>query len=160
MKNEQYRLRGLYFEEFEVGYEVKSPGRTVTEADVVMFASLSGDWNQLHTDSEYAKETLFGERVAHGLLGLTIASGLGARTGFIEGTAEALLGLDWKFRAPIKIGDTVHLVVKVAQKKEMPKLGGGIVIFNASLLNQNGETVQEGRWRVLVKGKDERQLTD
>ena len=81
--------RGMYFEEFEIGSEVFSPGRTISEADIVNFAGLSGDYNQLHTDAEFAKGTPFGKRIAHGLLVLSIASGLAARLGFIEGTALA-----------------------------------------------------------------------
>ena len=113
------RPRGKYFEEFEIGYEVESAARTITETDVMLFAGLSGDYNQLHTDVEFAKNTLFGERVAHGLLGLSIASGLASRLGFIEGTAKAFTGLEWKFRAPIKIGDTIRIRITVKQKKEM-----------------------------------------
>ncbi len=85
----QDRPRGLYFEEFTLGQEIDSPARTVTEADVMLFAGLSGDYNPLHTDVEYARDTPYGERIAHGLLGLSIASGLAARAGFIEGTTLA-----------------------------------------------------------------------
>lgn len=145
--------RGRYFEEFEVGDQVVSHGRTVTEADIVAFAALSGDYNQLHTDAEYAKDTIFGERIAHGLLGLSIASGLAARLGFIEGTAEAFRGLNWKFRGPIKIGDTIHIKAQVARKKEMQRLGGGIIVFDVAVVNQRDETVQKGQWTVLVKSK-------
>jgi len=152
-KRASFQPRGRYFEEFAVGDEVISPGRTVTEADIVAFAALSGDYNQLHTDAEYAKGTIFGERIAHGLLGLSIASGLGARLGFIEGTAQAFMGLDWKFRGPIKIGDTIHIEAQVARKKEIPRLGGGIIVFDVAVINQRGETVQKGQWTVLVKSK-------
>jgi len=151
--SEQIGPRGLYFEEFEVGDEMTSPGRTVTEADIVMFAGLSGDYNQLHTNAEYAQGTIFGERIAHGLLGLAIASGLGSRLGFIESTALAFIGLDWKFKKPIKIGDTIHLTAKVARKKEMRRLGGGIIVVDMALVNQRGEITQKGQWTVLVKGK-------
>ncbi len=152
-KTASFLPRGRYFEEFTVGDEVISPGRTVTEADIVAFAAFSGDYNQLHTDAEYAKDTIFGERIAHGLLGLSIASGLAARLGFIEGTAEAFRGLNWKFRGPIKIVDTIHIEAQVARKKEMQRLGGGIVVFDVAVINQRGETVQKGQWTVLVKSK-------
>jgi acyl dehydratase len=144
--------RGLYFEDITEGMSVRSPGRTITEADIVLFSALSGDWNQLHTDAEYAKSTPFGERIAHGLLGLAVASGLASRLGFLEGTVEAFLSLDWKFKAPIRIGDTVHLEASVARKREMPGLGG-VVVFDVTLLNQKGEVVQKGQWTVLVKKK-------
>ncbi|MBM4466935.1 MAG: dehydratase [Chloroflexi bacterium] len=148
-----FQPRGRYFEEFTVGDAVISPGRTVTEADIVAFAALSGDYNQLHTDAEYAKGTIFGERIAHGLLGLAIASGQAERLGFMEGTVEAFMGLDWKFRVPIKIGDTIHVEAQVVRKKEMRRLGGGIVVFDVAVVNHGGETVQKGQWTVLIKSK-------
>lgn len=143
---------GRYFEEFEVGDTIESPGRTVTETDVMLFAGLSGDYNQLHTDAEFASEGRFGERIAHGLLGLAIVSGLAARLGFIEGTVQAFTGLEWKFRGPIKFGDTIHAQFEVKRKKEMSRLGGGFVIFDIEVLNQRDETVQKGTWTVLMKG--------
>jgi len=145
------RPRGRYFEEFEIGDGVETAARTITETDVALFAGLSGDYNPLHTDAEFAKGTLFGERIAHGLLGLSIASGLASRLGFVEGTTEAFTALEWKFRAPIKIGDTIHVQAKVRQKKEMPRLGGGFITFDVRLLNQRNETVQKGTWTVLIK---------
>jgi len=145
--------RGRYFEEFTVGYTISTPGRTITEADVVGFAALSGDWTQLHTDAEYARGTPFGARIAHGLLGLSVASGLGARLGFIEGTAEAFLKLEWRFRKPIYLGDTIHLKGEVSRTRAVRSMGGGIVVFDMQLLNQEGETVQEGQWTMAVKGR-------
>ena len=149
---ESTRPRGYYFEEFEIGDAVESVSRTVTETDIVIFAGLSGDYNQLHTDAEFAKGTLFGERVAHGLLGLSIASGLAQRLGFIEGTAQAFRELEWKFRGPILIGDTIRARFKVREKKEMPRLGGGLIVFDAAVLNQRDEVVQKGIWKVLIEG--------
>ena len=149
---ETTRPSGRYFEEFEIGDEVETAARTITETDVVLFAGLSGDYTQLHTDAEFAKETMFGERVAHGLLGLSVASGLTARLGFIEGTAQAFTGLEWKFRGPIKIGDTIRVRARVRKKKEMPRLGGGFVVLGVTILNQRDETVQKGTWTVLIKG--------
>jgi 3-hydroxybutyryl-CoA dehydratase len=149
---ESTRPSGRYFEEFEIGDEVETAARTITETDIVLFAGLSGDYTQIHTDAEFAKETLFGERVAHGLLGLSVASGLTARLGFIEGTAQAFTGLEWKFRGPIKIGDTIRVRAKVRKKKEMSRLGGGFVVLGVTILNQRDETVQKGTWTVLIKG--------
>ncbi len=142
--------RGLYFEEFEVGAAYTSPGRTVTETDVVAFAALSGDYNQLHTDAEFAKATFFGARIAHGLLGLSIASGLGSRMGFLEGTALAFLSLTWKFSKPIFIGDTIALQARVAKKRAVSG-EAGIVVFDCALLNQRDEVTQQGEWTVMVK---------
>jgi acyl dehydratase len=143
----------MYFEEFEVGYEVVSAARTITETDIVSFAALTGDWNQIHVNAEYAKGTIFGQRVAHGLLGLSYAAGLGAQLGFIEETVLAFRGLEWKFSAPVFIGDTIHLKVKVKEKKELKKLGGGSIVFEMRLLNQEGKIVQKGKWEVLMKSK-------
>lgn len=151
--SERAQVRGMYFEDFEVGYRATTPARTITETDIVLFAGLSGDYNQLHTDAQFAAASHFGKRVAHGLLGLSIASGLASRLGFIEGTVEAFLSLDWKFRRPIYIGDTIHVEVEVASTRAMPRTGGGIVDFSVSVVNQDGDAVQKGQWRVLVKGR-------
>lgn len=147
--------RGLYFEEYNVGDFVITPGRTITEADIVNFAALSGDWNAIHVDAEYAKQGMFGERIAHGLLGLSIATGLSVQMGFITGTVIAFMGLEWKFRAAIKIGDTIHVRAEVAETKPVPRLGGGVVNFNVEVINQRGETTQKGTWSMLVKFRPE-----
>ena len=148
------QVGGMYFEEFSEGLQFDSPARTVTEADVVMFAALSGDYNPLHTDAEFAKGTPFGQRIAHGLLGLSIASGLAARCGFIDGTAQAFLGLSWRFKAPILFGDTVRIRATVGNTRAMARMGGGLVVFKIDVINQDDVVVQEGEWRLLVKGRD------
>jgi acyl dehydratase len=145
--------RGKYFEEFVIGEEVVSPARTITEADVVMFAALTGDYNQLHTDEEFAKTTPFGRRIAHGLLVLSDAVGLLGRLGFIEGTALAFRELAWKFSQPVFMGDTVHVKARCRELKPMARLGGGLVIFDLSVVNQEGKTVQKGEWHVLMASK-------
>lgn len=146
---------GLYFEEFEIGDSAESVGRTITEADIVNFASLSGDWNRIHTDAEYSKMQRFGERVAHGLLVLSVASGLAVRMGFMEETIQAFMGLEWQFRRPVLIGDTVRLRTTVQAKKEMKRLGGGVVTFKMEVLNQNDEVCQRGTWNILCKRLEE-----
>ncbi len=149
-------IRGLWFEEFEPGEKVASPGRTVTEADIVAFAGLSGDYNQIHTDAEYAKTQPFGQRVAHGLLVKSIASGLANLTGLIEGTVIAFREIEsWKFSSPVFIGDTIYVVLEALGKKAMPRLGGGIVTLKVSVINQNDDVVQRGKWNVLVHNKPE-----
>jgi 3-hydroxybutyryl-CoA dehydratase len=147
--------RGLYFEEFALGDCMTSPARTITETDIVAFAALSGDWTAIHTDAEYASRGNFGERVAHGLLGLSIASGLAVRLGFIEDTVIAFRELEWKFSLPIKIGDTIHMRAEIAEKKALPRLGGGSVTLDVALLNQRNEVTQRGAWKMLVKSKPE-----
>jgi 3-hydroxybutyryl-CoA dehydratase len=146
--------RGMYFEEFEIGTEVVSPGRTITETDVVTFAGLSGDYTQLHTDEEFAKGTLFGQRIAHGALVLSIATGLAARLGFIEGTALAFRELTWKYSQPVYLGDTIHLKARCKELKPMPRLGGGLVVFEAFVINQEGKIVQKGEWHLLIASKE------
>jgi acyl dehydratase len=138
----------------EVGQEAISPGRTVTEADIVSFAGLSGDYNVIHTDAEHSKGTVFGERIAHGLLGLSIASGLLMRAIAVEGTAEAFLGLEWKFKGPIKMGDTIRVKMKVVRKRPMKAMKGGIVDLELSVVNQGDEVVQQGVWRILVRSRE------
>jgi len=146
--------RGMYFEEFEIGTEVLSPGRTITETDVVNFAGLSGDYTQLHTDAEFAKGSLFGQRVAHGVLVLSIATGLTVRLGFIEGTALAFRELSWKFSQPVFFGDTIRVRARCKELKPMPRLGGGLVIFDVWVINQEEKVVQKGEWHMLIASKD------
>ncbi len=150
----EQRYRGMYFEEFEVGQTIRSPGRTVTEADVVLFAGLSGDFNTIHTDAEYAATTPFGARVAHGLLGLALASGLAVRTGIMEGTILAFREiLSWKFSRPVFLGDTIHVIIEVEETKALPRLGGGSLLLAVDVRNQDDETVMKGRWSVLVQSR-------
>jgi len=148
--------KGLFFEEYEVGQSITSQGRTVTEADVVAFAALSGDWNPMHTDAEFASEHPFGQRVAHGLLVLSIASGLAVRLGFMEETVLAFRELgEWKFSLPVYFGDTVRVRATVIETKPMRRLGGGLVTLKVQILNQDAKVVQRGTWGVLVRGQEE-----
>jgi acyl dehydratase len=141
---------GIYFEDLEVGVEVISPARTVTEADIVNFCGVSGDFNILHTDAEFAKKTPFGQRIAHGLLGLSIASGLGARNPGVERQKFiAFLGMTWDFRNPIFIGDTIHLSQTVSSKRPTKKPGLGVVVYDVKVINQRGEVCQEGQWKTM-----------
>jgi len=145
--------RGRYFEEFSQGNSVISAGRTVTEADIINFAGLSGDFNPIHVDAEAASRGIFGRRIAHGILGMAIASGLLAQLGFMEGAVLAFRELIWKFSLPIFIGDTLHAQATVAELKPVPRLGGGIVTFDVQVVNQEGKTAQSGKWIVLMAHK-------
>ena len=136
-----------------VGDASTSPGRTITETDVVLFSGLSGDYNELHTNTAFAAGTPFGQRIAHGLLGLSIASGLVGRLGLIEGTAIAFTGLEWRFKAPVFIGDTIRVRAEVEKTRAMRAVGGGMVILQVSVLNQRDEVVQEGAWKVLMRAR-------
>ena len=146
-------MPGLYFEEFTLDQKLTTLPRTVTEGDIVNFAGLTGDYNQLHTDEEFAKTTPFGRRIAHGLLVLSYAVGLLGRLGFIEGTALAFRELTWKFSQPVFMGDTVHVKARCRELKPMARLGGGLVIFDLSVVNQESKTVQKGEWHVLMASK-------
>jgi 3-hydroxybutyryl-CoA dehydratase len=147
--------RGLYFEEFEVGASVVSAGRTITEADVVGFAALSGDWNLIHTNAEYAKQGLFGQRVAHGLLVLSIASGLVVRLGVMEDTVLAFREMaEWKFSQPVFLGDTIRVQATVVDAKPMRRLNGGLVTLKVEILNQEDKVVQRGTWGALFKSRE------
>jgi 3-hydroxybutyryl-CoA dehydratase len=147
--------RGMYFEEFSVGLEIQTAARTITETDIVNFAGLSGDFNFIHTNAVASKDTPFGQRVAHGMLVASIATGLAVQQGFIDGTTLAFRELEWKFTRPVFIGDTVQVKVKVTETKAMPKLGGGLVVFEARVVNQNDEAVHKGVWTMLIKGRGE-----
>ncbi len=145
--------KGLWFEEFIVGDKAQSASRTIAESDIMTFAGLSGDFNEIHTSEEFSKGGYFGKRIAHGLLGLSIASGLAVRMGFMATTVEMFRSIEWEFTAPIFIGDTVHIEAEVAEVKAFPRLKNGRVVFKVSLINQRGEVTQRGSWSLLVKAK-------
>ena len=148
------QVRGVYFEEFEIGQRFQTVSRTITESDVVTFAGLSGDFNQLHTDEEFAKNTPYGRRIAHGLLGMAIASGLTMRSGVLEGTALAFREINtWKFSNPIFLGDTIHVELEVKEIKPLPRLGGGAVLIEMTVKNQRNENTMRGIWTVLVASR-------
>ncbi len=144
---------GLFFEDLELGQSLTTRGRTITEADVVNFAGLSGDYNPLHTDAEFAARTEFGQRIAHGALGLSIAIGLSYQLGFLEGTVMAFLELQWKYSLPTYLGDTIHCEIVVKELKPMPRLGGGKVVLGVKMINQDGKVSQRGDWTILVRSR-------
>jgi 3-hydroxybutyryl-CoA dehydratase len=142
----------LAFDELAVGDEWESPGRTVTEADVVNFAGLSGDFNPLHVDHEKSKRGPFRKPVAHGLLGLAIASGLTSHSPRVD--TMAFLGiLDWKFLKPIGFGDTLRVVTRVVALEPKGRGRRGVVSWHRRLINQAGETLQEGTTQTLVRSR-------
>jgi len=145
--------RGSYFEEFVMGSTHLSEERVITEADIFAFSELTGDHNPLHLDAEFASKSGFGQRIAQGLLGLSIASGLLTQLGFIDGTLLAFRELTWKFSLPIYIDDVIKAGAKVTDLRSLPRLGGGAVTFDVEVLNQRGERVQIGQWMVLVASK-------
>ncbi|HVB39217.1 MAG TPA: MaoC/PaaZ C-terminal domain-containing protein [Vicinamibacterales bacterium] len=142
---------GLCFEDFTPGRRFETPGRTVSDEDVVAFAELSGDRNPLHLDDTYARTTPFGGRIAHGALGLAVATGLFSQLGITTGTLVALAGVEWNFRAPIRPGDTVRLRLRVAEQRPLQRTDRGLVRFAAELVNQSDEVVQEGVLTELIR---------
>ena len=147
-------MAGLYFEEFSVGQSVNTASRTVSEDAIFNFAGLTGDYNQIHTDAEFAKTTPFGQRIAHGLLGMSIGVGLIMRTGLLEGTVLAFREIqEWKFVKPVFIGDTIHAVLTISETKALPRIGGGALIAAVEIRNQSDEVLQKGTLNLLMLSK-------
>jgi len=141
-------VRSLYFEDFTVGQKFVTKARTITEADIVNFAGMSWDHNQLHTDAEYAASTLYGKRIAHGLLGVIAHAGLSYE--LTEESLLALLELTWQFKAPIYIGDTIHVEQTVKNLRESRSADRGILTFEKAVINQKDEVVQTGTTTILL----------
>ncbi len=147
-------MRGLYWEEWDIGAVFESPARTVTETDIVMFAGLSGDYNPLHTNEEHCKQTQFGTRIAHGPLVYAIAAGLLFQLHLYDDTLIAFLGFEnLRFTKPVKAGDTIHARVKVLDKRETSNPDRGVMRRELHVLNQRGEVVQESIQAFLLKRK-------
>lgn len=139
-----------YFEEFQIGGKIITRGRTVTEADIVNFASFTGDWHPLHTNAEFAKETQFGERIAHGMLVLSLATGLWSPEQVTKWAFVAFYGMDnVRFTAPVKIGDTLHTELEVIEKEDKGK-HGGVVSFNHLVKNHKDEIVSTFILKLLI----------
>jgi acyl dehydratase len=142
----------LYFEDVEVGFRFETPGRTVTEADLVAFAGVSGDFNPLHTDRVYAAQSIYGERIAHGALVLSLATGLRQRVGLFDGTLMGLLEIrSWRFLAPVRIGDTIRVVTEVAELRETSKPDRGVMVQRVEVLNQDDALVGSGELVALLR---------
>jgi acyl dehydratase len=153
IRQDEHGPIGLYFEEFETGITMRTRPRTITEADIVQFAALTGDFNPMHTDAEYMKSHQMGQRVAHGMLALSYAIGQIYQLGILERTALAFRGVEMKFSLPVFIGDTLHAEVTVAETKAMKRLGGGTVTVELRIINQDGKTVQSGQVTMLMAFK-------
>ena len=145
-------VRSLYFDDFHVGQKFVSKSRTLTEADIVNFAGLSWDHNQLHTDAEYAGQTQYGKRIAHGLLGVVAHAGLTYQ--LTEDSILALLEISWKFHLPLYIGDTIHVEQTVKDLRDSSTGNRGILTFEKKVVNQKNEVVQTGTTTVLLAGRD------
>ncbi len=159
MTMEQDGPRGLYFEEFKLGATMRTRGRTITEADLVQFAALTGDYNPMHTDAEYARDSFMGQRVAHGMLTLSYAVGQAYQLGILERTVLGFRGLEMKFSSPVYIGDTIHVELKVAETKAARRLGGGTVVLDTRIVKQDGRIAQKGSLSLLMMSRPQRGLS-
>ena len=152
---QEIALQGLWFEDFTPGLLIRSAGRTVTEADIVAFAGLSGDFNPIHVDEVLASRTAFRSRIAHGLLVQSLASGLVAQTGAFHGTIAALSGMNLNYTAPVRAGDTIRASLEVSDLDLSPSAKRGWVLFDARVVNQEDVVVIEGEWRtVMLRRRD------
>lgn len=142
--------RGLSYEDFVPGRTFRTGARAVTQADVEAFAAVSGDRNPLHLDADYAAASVFGRRVAHGVLGLAVATGLINESGLTRGTLVAFLGLTWNFVEPLYPGTEVRVELEVLSRRETSRAERGLVVLTASLVEGSGGVVQRGELRVLV----------
>jgi len=151
-----YSYEPHHFEDFEAGEEFISVGRTVTESDFVMHSALSSDWTELHTNKEYAAEQDdFDGRIAHGPMTFVQATGFVYRTGIVERTAVAFLGMNYMdLPNPVYIGDTLQLEMVVTETKEIGRDDAGLVVLDTEMENQDGTTVFEGDMKFLIKKQD------
>lgn len=142
----------LYFEDVEVGLRFETPQRTVTEADLVAFAGVSGDFNPLHTDAVFAADSIYGERIAHGALVLSLATGLRQRVGLFDGTLMGLLEIrSWRFTAPVLIGDTIRVANEVTELRPTSKPDRGIMVQRVEVTKQDGSVAAEGEFVLLLR---------
>ncbi|HBP31888.1 MAG: MaoC/PaaZ C-terminal domain-containing protein [Advenella sp.] len=144
-------MSGYYFEDFNEGQTFVSGGRTITETDLTMFAMISGDWNPIHADMEFAKSTRFGQRVVHGVLGMAVSTGMMHEMGIFHDSVIAMLGYrNWDFLGPLLVNDTIHLKLTILST-ELGKSGNsGKIARRFQLINQRDEVVQDGQSDVLV----------
>ncbi len=142
---------GLFVEEFEVGSTVTSRGRTIGEGDITLFAGLVGDFNPLHVDEEFCRDTPYGGRIAHGPLTMSVAIGLMSQLNMIDGTALGLLEVSWTFSGPVRIGDTVRARVTPILARPTRDATRGIVKLGFDVLNQRDDVVQSGSITLMMK---------
>ena len=143
-------MMGMHYEDFEDAGEFVTASRIVSEADVKAFAEVSGDRNPIHLDRGAAMGAGFEGPIAHGALGLSVATGLANQLELTRGTLVALVGISWRFRGAIYYGDCVTLHLRVASRRATGNPARGLVTLAAELRNQRGEVVQEGEFVELI----------
>lgn len=154
----EIQIPTLFFDDLAIGMEFESPGRTVTEADIVAFSGLSGDYNQLHTDEVFARASQHGGRIAHGTLVIAIASGLSSRSVLMLGLADQIIGLlnlECRFKAATKIGDTLRVLLRIENLKRTSDGKRGVLTLSRTALNQRDAVVMESSWTLLLKARSE-----
>jgi acyl dehydratase len=151
-----YSYEPHYWEDFEVGQTFESVGRTITESDFVMYSMFADDWTELHTNQEYAEDNFFGERVAHGPMTFVVATGFVHRTGIVERTVVAFLGMNYMdIPAPVHMNDTVSAEMEVTEKKELgSREDAGFVTIDSTLSNQEDTVVFEGDMKFMIKKRE------
>jgi acyl dehydratase len=142
----------LFYDDLEVGQVLRTPARTVTETDLVTFSMVSGDWAAIHSDAEFARGTFYGQRVVHGLFGLSMLTGLMERAGWFSESALAMLDIErWAFQKAIFVGDTLRGEMEILSKRVTSAGDRGIVGRRFTLLNQRDEVVQTGDLGMMIK---------
>jgi len=148
----------LYFEDFDASVNIDTDSRTITRQDLETFTKLSGDYNPLHTDEAFARSTPFGALIVQGALVLSIGTGLANSLGYMSGTIEAFVGLDWRYRAPVKVDDTIWVNIRFKEKRPLEGYAGGLVTLNVTIFNQERKAVQRGKWTLLVRSREPKAL--
>jgi acyl dehydratase len=145
--------KSLYYDEFSLGDQFFSAEHIMDATDITNFAEVSGDYSLIHLDEGYAAGTIYGRRIAHGLLVLSTVSGLAAKLGLTTDTTIAFRSMDWKFKRPVYIGDSIKAVLKVVKKRNLAMKEGGLIVFKVDVTNQEDQRVQMGRWSMIIKKK-------
>jgi acyl dehydratase len=145
------KIGDMYFEDYQLNEEFSSQERIISEEDIIEFARLTDDYNPIHLDPQYARNSIYEKRIAHGMLGLSVISGLAFSLGLSEKTTLAFRALEWKFREPIYIGDSIRAVFKVNKKRIITNQQGGLIIFKVRALNQSERLIQTGKWSLIIE---------